>query len=71
MSLLFVTCPATRKPVSTGIETHMGTLKKTWNSQMCVTCPHCSEVHEYKVRDAFLPSNQSDHLKVPSMFVDG
>jgi hypothetical protein len=68
MSLLFVTCPTTRKPVSTGIETHIGTLKKTWNSPMRVTCSHCNQVHEYRVRDVFI--DRPEHLKVPTMFVD-
>ena len=50
---LFVLCPTTQSPIVTNIRTDVRSLAKAWHSKIQVPCPHCNEIHKYKVRAAF------------------
>jgi len=60
MSLLFVNCPKTLLPISTGIETTSESLRRVWDSNFNVSCPHCAEKHTFKVREAYTTGAISD-----------
>ena len=51
---LTVLCPTTRTAIATKIATDVRTLAKSWHSKIKVSCPHCSEVHTYRVCEAFV-----------------
>jgi len=51
---LTVLCPATRAAIPTKIATDVRTLAKSWHSKIKVSCPHCGEVHTYRVCEAFV-----------------
>jgi endogenous inhibitor of DNA gyrase (YacG/DUF329 family) len=52
MSMLFIKCPTTGKPVPTGIDVpkEMNLGGFTNNS---VNCPYCGKVHTWNGKDAF------------------
>ena len=54
MSSLFFTCPTTRQQAPTGIETDVQSLRAAWKATLNVKCPHCGEVHEISVREAYI-----------------
>jgi DNA-directed RNA polymerase subunit RPC12/RpoP len=43
-----------------GIATDYKSLSKSWEKTLHIACPHCSEEHEVKVRDAFIRAAVSD-----------
>ena len=47
-------CPSTRGSIQTTIATDVKTLAKAWHSKIKVTCPHCSEVHNFRVCEAYV-----------------
>jgi hypothetical protein len=51
---LSVLCPTTRASILTKIATDVRTLAKAWHSKIKVPCPHCGEVHTYRVCEAFV-----------------
>jgi hypothetical protein len=51
---LTVLCPNTRSSIRTAIATDVRTLAKAWHSKIKLSCPHCGEVHKYRVCDAFV-----------------
>ena len=51
---LTVSCPTTRSSIPTTIATDVRTLAKAWHSKIKVSCPHCNEVHTYRVCEAFV-----------------
>ena len=57
--LLFV-CPKTNKRVPTGIEAHVQNLQALWKETLRVKCPHCGEMHEISVREAYINGALSD-----------
>ena len=57
---LFVLCPITRTSIVTNIRTDVRSLTKTWHSKIQVPCPHCKEIHKYKVSEAFAEAVLSD-----------
>jgi hypothetical protein len=52
--LLTVLFPNTRTSIPTKIATDVRTLAKAWHSKVTVSCPHCGEVHTYRVCEAFV-----------------
>jgi hypothetical protein len=59
-SELLVPCPRTGRQVPTGIETDVQSLRASWKRMLTVDCPHCGEVHELSVREAYLGSALKD-----------
>jgi len=59
-SELLVPCPRTGRQVLTGIETDVQSLRASWKRMLTVDCPHCGEVHELSVREAYLGSALTD-----------
>jgi hypothetical protein len=57
---LTVACPNTQSSIRTAISTDVRTLAKAWHSKIKVPCPHCSEVHRYRVCEAFVEAAISD-----------
>jgi hypothetical protein len=57
--LLFV-CPKTNQHASTSIETDAQSLSAAWKATLKVNCPHCGEVHEISVREAYINGALSD-----------
>jgi hypothetical protein len=53
MASLFFTCPRTRQQAPTGIETDVQSLRSAWKATLNVKCPHCGEVHQISVPEAF------------------
>jgi hypothetical protein len=51
---LRVLCPTTRNSIATKIATDVRTLARSWHSRIKVACPHCDEVHTYRVCEAFV-----------------
>jgi hypothetical protein len=61
---LTVACPNTRSSIRTDIAIDVWTLAKAWHSKIKVPCPHCSEVHRYRVREAFVEAAISNaHIR--------
>jgi hypothetical protein len=54
--LLSVLCPITKGSIPTHIETDVRTLAKSWHSKIKISCPHCREVHKFRVCEAFVES---------------
>ena len=51
---LTVLCPITQSAIPTRIATDVRALAKAWHTKIKVSCPHCQEVHQYRVCDAFV-----------------
>jgi hypothetical protein len=51
---LTVLCPTTQNSIQTTIATDVRALAKAWQSKIKVSCPHCSEVHKYRVCEAYV-----------------
>ena len=54
MERLYFVCPATGQRVDAGIESELGTLLRIREEMVRAYCPHCSETHEWPMRDAFI-----------------
>ena len=54
MGPLLVQCPNTFALINTGVETDAASLAVAWSSALRLDCPHCNEVHEVRVREAYL-----------------
>jgi hypothetical protein len=54
MDALFFTCPKTRHRISTGVETSVEGLRRSWSKTLRLRCPHCAEEHEVAVRETYL-----------------
>ena len=57
---LFVLCPITKNSIVTKIKTDVRSLTKVWHSKIEVPCPHCKEIHKYRVSEAFAEAVISD-----------
>jgi hypothetical protein len=57
---LYVVCQITKELICTCIGTDVPSLSKVWKSKIEVPCPHCKEMHTYRVRDAFTENAISD-----------
>jgi hypothetical protein len=57
---LFVVCPITKSSIVTNIRTDVRSLTKAWHSKIQVPCPHCKEIHRYRVSEAFAEAVISD-----------
>jgi hypothetical protein len=60
MGRLIVQCLKRCEPIDMGIATDYKSLSKSWEKTLHIACPHCSEEHEVKVRDAFIRAAVSD-----------
>jgi phage FluMu protein Com len=61
---LTVWCPTTQSSISTTIATDVRTLAKAWHRKIKVSCPHCREIHNYRVSEAFVEAALSNaHLR--------
>jgi hypothetical protein len=60
MPTLIFDCPHTHRTFSTGVETSLGSLRRSWKAQLEVHCPHCHEAHKISVREAYLNGVLSD-----------
>jgi hypothetical protein len=61
---LTVFCPTTQSSIQTTIATDVRTLAKAWHRKIEVSCPHCGEVHKYRVCEAFVQAAISHaHLR--------
>jgi hypothetical protein len=54
MGPLLAQCPNTSALINTGVETDARSLAAAWRSALRLNCPHCNEVHEIRVREAYL-----------------
>jgi len=54
MSLVMITCPATGRAVSTGIETEPTSFRRLPRVTAHMHCPACGQVHEWSVGSAWL-----------------
>lgn len=54
MGTLTFTCPQTRRPIRTGIETDRYALLGVEFLTMRIACPHCGDAHELKVKEAHI-----------------
>ena len=59
-SELLVPCPRTGRQIPTGIETDVQSQRASWKRMLTLDCPHCGEVHELSVREAYLSSALKD-----------
>jgi hypothetical protein len=57
---LLFSCPKTGRQVPTGIKTDVQSLRALWRRKLKLECPHCGEVHEFSVREAYLNSALKD-----------
>jgi hypothetical protein len=57
---LLFSCPKSGRQVPTGIETDVQSLRALWRRKLKLDCPHCGEVHEFSVREAYLNSALKD-----------
>jgi hypothetical protein len=57
---MLVTCPTTKQRLSTGIHTDAKSLQACWKQVLSIKCPHCKEVHEISVRQAYLQGALDD-----------
>jgi len=53
---LLFTCPNTSRKASTGVEMDVQGLRQYWKLTLKLDCPHCNEVHDVCVREAYLDS---------------
>jgi hypothetical protein len=51
--LIFI-CPRTGQRIDSGVESEIGTLLRIRDRTLRVRCHACGELHEWRVRDAFL-----------------
>src|SRR5262245_34375543 len=56
MARLLFTCPNTSRKASTGVEMDVEGLRQYWKLTLKLDCPHCNEVHDVCVREAYLDS---------------
>ena len=56
MACLLFTCPNTSRKASTGVEMDVQSLRQYWKLTLKLDCPHCDEVHDVRVREAYLDS---------------
>jgi hypothetical protein len=59
-------CPNTNRPASAGIETDPDSLRACWRKALAVKCPHCGDVHEILVREAYMGGpfrNLREHIR--------
>ena len=65
---LTVLCPLTKSSIPTRIGTDVRTLAKAWHTKIKVSCPHCREVHVFRVCEAFVewpaPGSEDTELGV-------
>jgi transposase-like protein len=54
MASLLFNCPKTNHPAPTGVETDAQSLRASRKATLKVNCPHCGEVHEISVREAYI-----------------
>jgi hypothetical protein len=59
MSSLFVRCPTTHEPVSTGIETDPESLAKMQSTTVSIVCPHCGQLHDLKMSETYMVSKDN------------
>jgi hypothetical protein len=53
MGVLVVTCQATQKKFSTGIQIERDDLNDAaWDTALSAFCPYCRKTHQYRYRDA-------------------
>jgi len=57
---LFVLCPTTKSSIVTNVRTDVRSLTKAWHSKIQVPCPHCNEIHKYRVSEAYAEAMISD-----------
>ena len=56
MARLLFTCPNTSRKASTGVEMDVQGLRQYWKLTLKLDCPHCNQVHDVCVREAYLDS---------------
>ena len=54
MNPLLFQCPKTERPVNTGIEVDIATLRHVQPVTVRLLCPLCDNVHEWKLTDALI-----------------
>ena len=54
MAPLLFTCPTTHRRAPTRIEIDPKSLAAAWKRTLKVECPHCGEMHQVTVRDAYI-----------------
>ena len=62
MGVVMVTCPASGRAISTGIETDAARFRSTPVFFARSHCPHCRETHEWFAGDAWV-EEPADELK--------
>jgi hypothetical protein len=55
-------CQKTNQSFDSTYANDPGSLAGIWNSTVRVTCPHCQEEHEIKIREAFLIATLSKEI---------
>jgi hypothetical protein len=54
LGLLLFICPKTSQQAPTGIATDLQSLSASWKAVLKVSCPHCGEIHDVSVREAYI-----------------
>ena len=54
MAPLLFTCPTTHRRAPTRVEIDPKSLAAAWKRTLKVECPHCGEMHQVTVRDAYI-----------------
>jgi hypothetical protein len=62
MEPLLLRCRKTNRTFDSGFANDPGCLAEVWNATIRVTCPHCQEEHEIKIREAFLINTLSREI---------
>jgi len=48
------TCPTTAHPIGYDVPSDAASVRDLWAQKLCLSCPHCGEVHRFAFRAAFL-----------------
>jgi hypothetical protein len=64
MSMLMIKCPATGRPVPTGIEIEPDTLAQLPDIGSGLTCPACGHHHIWQKNDAWIGDGGQQHGRV-------
>jgi len=55
MGTLIFLCPRTRKAIDAGIAVDDRSRSTLFENPVTVACPHCGEVHEFRMRQSYSP----------------
>jgi hypothetical protein len=66
MASLYHTCPTTKLRAPIGMEADARSLQIKWFESLRIACPHCGEMHETTVREAYANGALDDYMATTS-----